>query len=55
MNPITPELRQAIERAGDRPVEITDPETNIAYVLVRVEVFGTRLANPILHVLVRSP
>jgi hypothetical protein len=39
MNPITPELRQAIERAGDRPVVITDPEINIAYVLVRAEVF----------------
>ena len=39
MNLITPELRRAIERAGDRPVEITDPETDIVYVLVRAEVF----------------
>ena len=36
---LTPELRQAIEQAGDSPVEITDPQTNTAYVLVRAEVF----------------
>jgi hypothetical protein len=36
---ITTELRQAIERAGDDPVRIEDPDTHTAYVLVKAEVF----------------
>jgi hypothetical protein len=36
---LTPELQQAIEQAGDSPVEIADPQTNTAYVLVRAEVY----------------
>jgi PHD/YefM family antitoxin component YafN of YafNO toxin-antitoxin module len=36
---LSSELRQAIEQAGDAPVEITDPQTNTAYVLVRAEVY----------------
>ena len=39
MNGITPELRQAIERAGGKPVEVTDPQTNVAYYLVRADVY----------------
>jgi hypothetical protein len=39
MTTITPEIRQAIEQAGDRPVHLTDPETNFVYVVVRAEVY----------------
>ena len=35
MATLTPELRQAVELAGDQPVEITDPQTNAAYVLLK--------------------
>ena len=34
MTTITPEIRQAIKQAGERPVEIADPETNSIYFLV---------------------
>jgi hypothetical protein len=36
---MAPELRQTIEQAGDRPVEITDPQTQTARYLVRADVF----------------
>ncbi len=39
MTTLTPEIRQAIEQAGDAPVPITDPETHVAYVIVKAEVF----------------
>jgi hypothetical protein len=39
MTTITPEIRHAIEQAGERPVELTDPETNSVYVILRAEVF----------------
>ena len=39
MTMITPELRQALEQAGDSPVELTDPETSAAYVLLKAEVY----------------
>ena len=39
MTAITPELRQAIEQAGGDPVQITDPETQAAYVIVKAEVY----------------
>jgi hypothetical protein len=39
MTAITPEIRQAIEEAGEKPVELTDPETNLVYVIVRAEVY----------------
>jgi len=38
MTTLTPELRQAIEMAGDQPLEITDPQTNTAYVLLKADV-----------------
>jgi hypothetical protein len=34
---ITPELRHALEQAGDAPVPITDPETHVAYVIMKQE------------------
>jgi PHD/YefM family antitoxin component YafN of YafNO toxin-antitoxin module len=39
MTTITPELREAIEQAGDSPVELTDPETRTSYVLLKAEVY----------------
>jgi hypothetical protein len=39
MTVLTPELRQAVELAGDQPVEITDPQTNAAYVLLKADVY----------------
>jgi hypothetical protein len=39
MATITPEQRREIEQAGEKPVELTDPSTNTAYVLVRADVF----------------
>lgn len=39
MTTIPSEIRQAIEQAGDAPVQLTDPETNTAYVLIRAEVY----------------
>ena len=32
---LTPELKQAIEKAGDEPVRVEDPETHTAYLIVR--------------------
>jgi hypothetical protein len=40
MTTITPELRRALEQAGDSPVELTDPETRAAYFLLKAEVYG---------------
>jgi hypothetical protein len=37
MNTITPELRQVIAQAGEQPVELTDPQTNESFVLIRKE------------------
>ena len=39
MTPITPDLRQAVELAGDSLVELTDPETHTVYVLLKAEVY----------------
>jgi hypothetical protein len=40
MTTLSPELRRAVERAGDQPVQITDPDTNDSYVLVKPEIFS---------------
>ena len=45
MDTLTPELRQAIEQAGDSPVRLMDPETHRAYVLVSAEVFERLLLD----------
>jgi hypothetical protein len=39
MTIITPEQRQAVAEAGDSPVELADPQTGDAFVLIRAEVF----------------
>ena len=36
---ITPELKQAVDRAGEEPVRLEDPETHMAYVLIAGEVY----------------
>jgi hypothetical protein len=36
---LTPELRQAVQQAGEEPVRIEDPETHDAYYLLKAEVF----------------
>jgi hypothetical protein len=45
MDTLTPELKQAVEQAGDSPVRLMDPETHRAYVLVSAEVFDRLLAE----------
>ena len=39
MTTLNSELREAIERAGGQPVEITDPQTNTHYILLRADVY----------------
>jgi hypothetical protein len=35
----TPEQRQIIEKSGDEPVRIEDPETHSTYVIIKAEVY----------------
>jgi len=39
MPTLSAELRQEIEKAGDSPVRIEDPETRTAYVLLKAELY----------------
>jgi hypothetical protein len=39
MATITPEQRQEIEKAGDEPVRIEDPETHQVYIVLKEEVY----------------
>jgi hypothetical protein len=39
MTIITQEIRQAIGQAGEQPVQLTDPETNSVYIIVRADVY----------------
>ncbi len=43
METLTPELKGAVEEAGDSPVRLTDPQTHRAYVLVSAEVYDRML------------
>jgi hypothetical protein len=45
MTTLTAELRREIEKAGDEPLRIEDPETHATYVLLRAEVYE-RLRPP---------
>jgi hypothetical protein len=36
---ITPELKAAVERAGDEPIRLEDPETKTTYPIIREEVY----------------
>jgi hypothetical protein len=40
MTTLTSELRQALEQAGGQPVEISDPQTNTEYILLRADVYN---------------
>jgi hypothetical protein len=39
MATLTPEQRHEIEKAGDEPVRIEDPETHAGYFIVKEEIF----------------
>jgi hypothetical protein len=41
---ITPELKEVMQRAGEEPVVLEDPETITAYVVVKREVYEGLLA-----------
>ena len=34
------EQRHALANAGDSPVDVVDPQTNVAYVLIRADLFA---------------
>jgi hypothetical protein len=36
---ITPEMKEAVERAGSEPVRLEDPETHMAYVMIREDLY----------------
>ena len=42
--PLTPELEQAVEKAGDEPVRVEDPETHTPYLIVREDVYRRMVA-----------
>jgi hypothetical protein len=44
MTTITPEIRRAIEQAGDTPPTVLDPETNRTYVLIPTEDYRRMVA-----------
>ena len=39
MATLTPEQRQELEKSGNQPLKIEDPETHTEYVIVRAEVY----------------
>ncbi len=39
MTTLTPEQRQEIQRAGDEPVRLADPETQTEYVILKAAVY----------------
>ena len=45
MDALTPELKRAVEQAGDSPVRLTDPDTHRDYVLVSAEVYERLLLD----------
>jgi PHD/YefM family antitoxin component YafN of YafNO toxin-antitoxin module len=45
MDTLTPELKRAVEQAGESPVRLTDPETQQSYVLVSAEVYERLLLD----------
>ncbi len=36
---LTPELKQAIDAAGEEPVRVEDPETHTAYVVIKEDIY----------------
>jgi hypothetical protein len=45
MDTLTPELKRAVEQAGDSPLRLMDPETHRSYVLVSADIFERLLSN----------
>jgi hypothetical protein len=45
MDTLTPELKRAVEQAGDSPVRLTDPETQRTYFLISAEVYERLLRD----------
>ena len=45
MDTLTPELKRAVEQAGDSPVRLTDPESHRTYILVSAEVYERLLRD----------
>jgi hypothetical protein len=39
MTTLTPEQRQEIQRAGEDPVRLSDPETQTNYVILKADVY----------------
>src|SRR5689334_11635037 len=39
MATVTPELRHEIERSGNQPVRLSDPETQNEYVILKAEIY----------------
>jgi hypothetical protein len=46
MMTLSAEQRRAVGEAGDRPVQIIDPETHQTYVIIKAEVYDRLLALP---------
>ncbi len=42
---LTPELKLAVEKAGDEPVRVEDPETHTVYLIVREDVYRRTYAQ----------
>jgi hypothetical protein len=36
---LTPELKRAIEKAGPQPIGVEDPETHMAYVVIKENLY----------------
>lgn len=49
MSTLTPDLKRAIEQAGESPVRLTDPETHRDYVLVSADTYDRLLEQEERH------
>jgi hypothetical protein len=45
MNTLTPELKRAVEQAGDSPVQLMDPETHKGFVLISAEAYARLIVD----------
>ena len=45
MDTLTPELKRAVEEAGDSPLRLLDPETRQAYVILNAEIYDRMLSD----------
>jgi hypothetical protein len=51
---LTPELKQAVEKTGEEPDRVEDPQTHTAYLIVREDVYRQMYAQPVVHHVDRS-